>query len=106
MQWWPFSSAWLRIASYAGHLAPKGATGIAVDFKPLLLAEVHVLSCGRGHTLGGRKTSVGEESERTAGQDKYLSAGHLPHVSSSPAAWLIPSLGQCLPLTTGPAGTS
>lgn len=86
--------------------APKGTTGIAVDFKPRLLAEVRVLSCGRGRTLGRMTTSVNEESEQTAGQDKYLSAGHLPHLSSSPAAWLVPPLGQCLPLATGPAGSS
>lgn len=77
-----------------------------MDFKPLLLAEVRVLSCGRGHTLGRMTASVNEESEQTAGQDKYLSAGRLPHLSSSPAAWLVPPLGQCLPAATGPAGTS
>lgn len=101
MQCWPFSSALLQVPSHAGHLAPKGATRTAVDFKPLQLAEVCaeaqtiVLSCGRGCTLGWRTTSVNEEREQAAGQDKYLSAGHLPHLSSSPAAWLVPAPGRC-----------
>lgn len=101
MQCWPFSSALLQVPSHAGHLAPKGATRTAVDFKPLQLAEVCaeaqtiVLSCGRGCTLGRRTTSVNEEREQAAGQDKYLSAGHLPHLSSSPAAWLVPAPGRC-----------
>lgn len=43
----------------------------------MLLAEVHLLSCGRSHTLGRRTTSVNEQSEQAAGQDKYWSAGHL-----------------------------
>lgn len=99
MQCWPLSSALLEVPSHAGHLAPKG---IAVDFKPLLLAEVHELSCGRSCTLGRRTTSVNEESKQPGG----LSAGHLPHLSSSPAAWLVPAWGHCLPLATGPAGAS
>ena len=67
---------------------------IAVDFKPLLVVEVHVLPCRVGHTLGRSTTSVNEEREQTAGQNKHLSAGHLPHLPSSRAAWLVPALGQ------------
>lgn len=52
-----------------------------------------MLSCGRGCTLGRRTTSANEESEQAAGQDKYLSAGHLPHLWSAPAAWAGPSTG-------------
>lgn len=105
MQSWPSSSALLQIAAHAGHWHPK-----------VLLEEQCILTlccllrcmCSPVEEVvlwGRRTTSVNEESEQAAGQDKYLSAGHLPHLSSSPVAWLVPALEQCLPVATGPAGT-
>lgn len=62
---------------------------------------MRVLPCRVGHTLGRRTISVNEEREQLAGQNKYWSAGQLPCLPSSPAAWLVPALGQCLlPATT------
>lgn len=79
---------------------------IAVDFKTLLVVEVHVHTGSVGHTLGRKTTSVNKEREQAAGQNKYLSAGHLPHLSSPPAARLVPALGQCLPPATTPGASS